>query len=224
MSESSPFAASVVVHVGPVPISEPVVTTWGIMAVAVAVCWLGLRRPRIVAGPVQAVLELVVTGIAEQIQATIRRDPEPFVPFVATLFLFLVFANLSVIIPGVRPPTATFETPAVLALLAFAAAHVFGIRERGLRRHLLRYLKPNPLLLPLNVLSELTRTVSLAVRLFGNIMSHEFAIGLLLAIAGLLVPVPIMALGILIGLVQAYIFTVLTTVFVGAAVESFEAH
>ncbi len=224
MIEPSPFAARVVFQVGPVPVSEPVVTTWGIMAVAVAVCWLVMRRPRIVAGPLQAVLELVVTGIAQQIREAIRRDPDPFVPFIATLFLFLLLANLSVVLPGVRAPTATIETPAALALLAFAAAHVFGIREQGLRRHLLRYLKPNPLLLPLNVLAELTRTVSLAVRLFGNIMSHEFAIGLLLAIVGLLVPVPIMALGILIGLVQAYIFTVLTTVFLGAAVGSFGDH
>lgn len=224
MTDASPFVASEVFHIGPVPVTEPVVTTWVIMLVLTTVCWLGTRRLRLDAGAFQAVLELVVTGIADQTRDTIKRDPAPFLPFVGTLFIYLVFANLSPIIPGVRAPTAALETPMALALLTFVSAHVYGVRERGLRAHLAHYLKPNPVMLPLNILSELTRTFSLAVRLFGNIVSHEMIIGLLLAIAGLLVPIPIMALGILIGLVQAYIFTVLTTVILGAAVGAFEAH
>ena len=108
--------------------------------------------------------------------------------------------------------------------LVFFAGHVYGIRARGLGRYLAHYLKPNPLLLPLNVLSELTRTFSLAVRLFGNIMSHALIMGLLVSFVALLVPIPFMALGILVGIIQAYIFTVLATVYLGAAVGAFEAH
>ena len=128
-------------------------------------------------------------------------------------------------LPGVEAPTARLETAAALALIVFVAAHVYRHPGPRPQRAIWRTTcKPNPLLLPLNILSELTRTFSLMVRLFGNIMSHELVIALLSGLAGLLVPIPIMALGILIGLVQAYIFTVLATVFLGAAIGAFEAH
>lgn len=224
MIEASPFSNQALFHLGPVPITGTVITTWAIIALLVIVSLLATRRLRLRPGTGQAVVEILVTGIAGQIEDAIKRPAAPFLPLLGTLFIFLVAANLSPLLPGVEAPTGRLETTLALALIVFFAIHAYGIRSRGFWGYLGHYLRPNPLLLPLNILSELTRTFSLAVRLFGNIMSHQLMIGLLLAIAGLLVPVPIMALGILIGLVQAYIFTILATVFLGAAVGAFEAH
>ncbi len=168
----------------------------------------------------QAVLEGIVTGITGQIEDVIRKDARPFLPLVGTLFIFLVVANLSGVLPGVEAPTGKIETPAALALIVFFSVHYFGIRAHGLGGYLASFAEPKLIMLPLNVLSEITRTFSLMVRLFGNVMSGEFVIGLVVALAGLFVPIPLMALEILIGLVQAYIFTVLATVFIGAAVGS----
>lgn len=225
MIERSPLTAKVAFHLGPVPITEPVVTTWGLMLVLALLAW-ALTRHLVSrgAGESQTVLEILVTTLAEQIRDTIRQPAEPFLPLVGTLFVFLVAANLSAQLPGIKAPTAKLETAGALALIVFVAGHVFGIRRRGLTEYLAHYVRPNPILLPLNLLSELTRTFSLMVRLFGNIVSHEIVIGIIVSLAGLFLPVPIMALGILIGLIQAYIFTVLATVYLGAAVGSFEAH
>ena len=216
---AGPFTEEIVFHLGPIPIARLVVTTWALVAALAGGAFLATRRLRVDApGRVQTGLEIAVETIADQIREILQEPPEPFVPLVGTLFLFLVVANLSAIVPGVEPPTARVETPAALAVIVLASTHVYGVRARGLRRHLAAYVEPNPLLLPLNVLAELTRTFSLAIRLFGNVMSHELVLGVVLALAGLLVPIPLMALGALIGLVQAYIFTILATVFIGAAV------
>ncbi|RME97507.1 MAG: F0F1 ATP synthase subunit A, partial [Alphaproteobacteria bacterium] len=129
----------------------------------------------------------------------------------------------SAVVPGVSPPTGHIETPAALALVVFLSVHIIGVRMRGVRDYLHHYLEPSPLLLPLNILSELTRSFSLMVRLFGNMMSHEFVLGIVVVLAGLFVPVPFMLLGILIGVVQAYIFAVLATVYIGAALGAVEA-
>ena len=218
----SPLASDIVIHLGPVPISRSVVTTWAIMALLVALSWFGLRRAGSHANTLQTVLEIVVETLETQVKDIIQRDPWPYLSLLGTLFVFLVFANLSAIVPGLKPPTGHIETPAALALIVFLSVHYFGIRSRGLVNYARRYVRPNPLLLPLNVLSEITRTFSLMVRLFGNIMSHEFVIAIVVFLAGLFLPIPFMLLGILIGIVQAYIFTVLATVFIGAAVGSAE--
>ncbi len=221
--ETSPFATDILFHLGPVPISRPVVTTWAIMGMLTVVSWLGLRRASVHAGPLQTVLETVVATLEKQVYEIIQRDPWPYLPLLGTLFIFLVFANLSAVVPGMKPPTGHIETPAALAAIVFLSVHYFGIRSRGLVEYARRYTKPNLLLLPLNVLSEITRTFSLMVRLFGNIMSHEFIIAIVVFMAGLLLPVPFLLLVILIGIIQAYIFTVLAAVFIGAAVGSAEA-
>ena len=168
----------------------------------------------------QTGLELVVTGILAQIEEVIRRDPRPFLPLLGTLFIFLVAANLSGVLPGVEAPTGKIETPAALALIVFVAVHYFGVRARGPLGYLASFARPKLIMLPLNIVSEVTRTFSLMVRLFGNVMSGEFVIALIVGLAGLFVPIPLMALEILVGLVQAYIFTVLATVFIGAAVDT----
>lgn len=216
--ETGPLTTKVLFHIGPVPISDPVVTTWGLMAVLTVVCYVGLRRRSVVAGPFQAMLEILVETIESQVAAVINRDAWPYLPLLGTLFVFLVLANVLAVVPGLEPPTAHIETPAALALVVFFSVHFFGIRSHGVRSYLRRYIRPNVLMLPLNVLSEITRTFSLMVRLFGNIMSHELVIGIVVLLAGLLVPVPFMLLGLLIGIIQAFIFTILATVFIGAAI------
>jgi F-type H+-transporting ATPase subunit a len=216
---SSPLASTVLFHVGPVAITRPVVTTWAIMALLALGSWLVTRRLDLRPNRRQAVVELIVTGIVGQIDEVIRKDPRPFMPLIGTLFIFLVTANLSGVLPGVEAPTGKLETPAALALIVFVAVHFYGVRARGLFGYLASFAEPKLIMLPLNIVSEITRTFSLMVRLFGNVMSGEFVIALVVALAGLFVPVPLMALEILVGLVQAYIFTILATVFIGAAVD-----
>ena len=221
--EANPLVPDILFHLGPVPISRPVLTTWAIMAVLTAVSWLGLRRASIHGNALQTVLEIVVETLEKQVSEIIRRDPWPYLPLLGTLFIFLVLANLSAVVPGMKPPTAHIETPAALAAIVFSSVHYFGIRSRGLAEYARRYTRPNLLLLPLNVLSEFTRTFSLMVRLFGNMMSHAFVIAIVVFMAGLFLPIPFMLLGILIGIIQAYIFTVLAAVYIGAAVGYVEA-
>ena len=218
--QASPLTSTLLFHIGPVAITRPVVTTWIIMAVLTLVCRFVTRRLSMLPDRRQEVLEGIVTGIIGQIEDVIRKDGRPFLPLVGTLFIFLVVANLSGVLPGVEAPTGKIETPAALALIVFFSVHYFGVRARGLRGYLASFAEPKLIMLPLNILSEITRTFSLMVRLFGNIMSGEFIIGLVVALAGLFLPIPLMALEILVGLVQAYIFTVLATVFIGAAVGS----
>jgi F-type H+-transporting ATPase subunit a len=220
---ASPLASAVLFHLGPVAVTRPVVTTWGIVAVLTLASWLVTRRLALHPDRRQTAMEAIVVGVMAQIESVIGRNPRPYLPLLGTLFTFLVSANLSGVLPGVEAPTGKLETPAALALIVFGAVHYFGIRARGPLGYLASFAKPKLIMLPLNLVSEVTRTFSLMVRLFGNIMSGEFVIALVVALAGLFVPIPLMALEILIGLVQAYIFTVLATVFIGAAVDSGEA-
>lgn len=219
---SSPLASAILFHLGPVAITRPVVTTWAIMAVLTLSSWFVTRRLALHPDRRQAVLELIVTGIVGQVEEVIRKDVRPFLPLLGTLFIFLVAANLSGVLPGVEAPTGKLETPAALALIVFVSVHFFGVRARGPLGYLASFAQPKLIMLPLNIISEVTRTFSLMVQLFGNVMSGEFIIALIVGLAGLFVPIPLMALEILVGLVQAYIFTVLATVFIGAAVDTAE--
>ena len=212
------MATEMAFTIGPVAVSWTVVTTWGLMAFLVLVFGLSTLRMKKHPGPWQAVVEYLVQTLNGQIESVIRRPGWPYLPLIGTLFIFLVSANLLAVVPGPEAPTVHIETAAALAVIVFFSTHYFGIRTQGLKKYLARYIEPNPVLLPLHILSELTRTFSLMVRLTGNIMSHELVIGVVIMLAGLFVPVPLMALAILIALVQAYIFTVLATVFIGAAI------
>lgn len=214
----SPLQTAILFHVGFMPISRTVVTTWGLIAVLTAGCWVATRTFKVAVGGWQAVIETVVLGIEEQIEALLGRDAGPFLPLLGTLFIFLVVANLSGVVPAIRAPTASIETPAALASIVFLSVHFYGVRFQGFVPYLKGYLEPNPVMLPLNVLSEITRSFSLAMRLFGNIMSEELVLAIILGLAGLLVPIPFMAFGILVGLVQAYIFSVLAAVYIGGGI------
>lgn len=219
----SPLVAPIVFSLGPVPVTVPVVGTWILMALLTLGAALATRRLRVERpGAVQAALELLVQTLQRQIGETMQADARPFLPLLGTLFLFLAVANLSGLFPGMKAPTAFIETAAALALIVLLASQYYGVRARGAWRYLKGFAEPNPLLLPLNILSELTRAFSLSVRLFGNVMSGEFVIGIVLSLAGLFVPVPLMALELLLGLVQAYIFTTLAAVFIGGAAGTIE--
>ena len=220
---TSPLVSLELFAIGPVIITRPVVTTWVIMAGLTLFCWQATRRLSLAhPGRVQAVLEIVVGLLMSQIEDVLRKDPRPFLPLLGTLFLLLLTCNLSGLIPGVEAPTSKLETTGALALVVFISVQGFGIRTQGLGHYLSSFAEPKFFMLPLNLLSEITRHFSLAIRLFGNVMSGEFIIAMILALAGLLVPIPLMALEILVGIVQAYIFTILATVFIGAAVGSVE--
>ncbi|WP_425053673.1 F0F1 ATP synthase subunit A [Psychromarinibacter sp. S121] len=213
----NPLSMHALFHIGPVPITEPVVVTWGIMLfLGLGSAW-ATRRLTMVPGKLQAVLEMFVTVIDDQIRDTMQRDPSPFRVLIGTIFLYVFIANSSAIIPGIEPPTAMIETDAALALIVLAATIFYGIRYQGLRGYLSAFAEPSWVMIPLNVIEQITRTFSLIVRLFGNVMSGVFVVGIILSLAGFLVPIPLMALDLLTGTVQAYIFAILATVFIGAA-------
>ncbi|OWY17802.1 ATP synthase F0 subunit A [Thioclava sp. JM3] len=215
---NSPLETAVVFWIGPVPITQPVVTTWVMMAMIVVGCYALTRNLSLHPGRRQAALELLVTVLDTQIRETMSVSPDRYRTFLGGLFLFILIANWSSLVPGVEPPTANLETDAALALLVFVAVIVYGIRAGGVGGYLRSFAMPTPLMIPLNLVETLTRSFSLLIRLFGNIMSGVFIIGIVLSLAGLFVPIPFMALDLLTGLVQAYIFTVLAMVFIAAAV------
>jgi len=214
----SPLLVQTVFSVGPVPVTLTVVTTWGVVAVLALVSWLLTRRLSLQAGSAQTVLELIVSTVDAQISSTMRQDPAPYRVLLGTLFLFILTANWSSIVPGVEPPTAHLETDAALAVVVFAATIFHGVRAQGPLGYLKTFAEPSWVMIPLNLVEQITRTFSLMVRLFGNVMSGVFVVGIVLSLAGLLVPIPLMALDLLTGAVQAYIFAVLATVFIAAAV------
>jgi F-type H+-transporting ATPase subunit a len=214
----SPLTTTALFMIGPVPISETVVVTWGLMAALTLGGWLTTRSLTLSPSRFQAMLEIIAEAVDDQIQSTLRVPPAPYVPIIGTLFIFILIANWSSMIPGIEPPTAHIETDAALGLIVFFAIIYFGIRVRGLRGYVKTFAQPTIVMIPLNVVETFTRTFSMIVRLFGNIMSGVFIIGIILSLAGLLVPIPLMALDLLIGAIQAYIFAVLAIVFIGSAV------
>ncbi|WP_213770528.1 F0F1 ATP synthase subunit A [Bradyrhizobium sp. dw_78] len=216
---NSPLSSIPLFHIGPVPISSAVAVTWVIMAALVLGAIALSRCLKLVPSATQAVFELVVETVDAQIRDTMRVGPAPYRAFIGTLFAFIFVANWSSLIPGVEPPTAHLETDAALALIVFLAVIWFGIRAGGVRGYLATFATPSPLMIPLNFLESITRTFSLLVRLFGNVMSGVFVIGIVLSLAGLLVPIPLMALDLLTGAVQAYIFAVLAMVFIAGTVS-----
>ncbi|MDR7256407.1 F-type H+-transporting ATPase subunit a [Sphingomonas sp. BE270] len=225
MKFASPLENHVLFSIGPVPISQPVVTTWGIMALLTLGSWLITRRLALRPSRPQAALELLVTTIAGQIRETMEAEPRPYLPLIGTLFVFLLVANWASLVPGVEPPTATLETDAALALIVFGATIWFGVRALGARGYLRSFAQPSIVMVPLNLVELFTRSFSLMVRLFGNVMSGVFMIGVILSLAGLLVPIPLMALEMLTGAVQAYIFSALAMVFIGSALsEATDTH
>ena len=165
----------------------------------------------------QNLLEIVITGITQQIREVGLERPERYLAFLGTLFLFVAVAALATVVPGYEPPTASLSTTVALALCVFVAVPLFGIREQGLGGYLKSYIEPTIVMLPFNIISEVSRTLALAVRLFGNMMSGAMIVAILLTITPFLFPVVMTLLGLLTGMVQAYIFSILAAVYLAAA-------
>jgi F-type H+-transporting ATPase subunit a len=165
----------------------------------------------------QNFLEILVTGVQKQIEDIGLRPSERYLGFLGTLFLFVASASLCTVIPGFEPPTASLSTTAALALSVFVAVPFFGIEAQGVGGYLRSYVEPTVIMLPFNLISEASRTLALAVRLFGNMMSGAMIVGILLSITPFIFPIVMTALGLLTGMVQAYIFSILATVYIAAA-------
>ena len=216
----SPLLSPPLFHLGPLGISAQVATTWALMAALALASALATRRLSAHApSRLQAALELLVSTLDAQIRDTVGDDPAPYRALIGMLLVFILAANWSSLIPGVEPPTAHLETTAALALIVFVAAVGAGVRAQGVGGYLRSFAQPSWILTPINFLEQLTRTFSLMVRLFGNVMSGVFVVGILLSLAGLLVPIPLMALDLLTGAVQAYIVAILACVFIASAVN-----
>lgn len=212
------------VHLGLIHLSDTVITTWSVTLAIVICAFVATRRLQLTPSNFQTMVEGVVQTIESAIAAVAPDDAHRLLPFVGTLWIFILIANLAGLIPGVHSPTRDLSTTAALATIVFFASPWYGIRGQGLGRYLAHYLRPNPALLPFHVISEITRTVALAVRLFGNIMSLEMAALLVLYVAGFLVPIPILMLHIVEALVQAYIFGMLALVYIAGGLQSAQRH
>jgi len=204
---------------GFINLNATIVMTWGLMLVLSLGAILITRRleTELTISRWQCGLEIIVTTIMKQIEEAGLHRPEKYIGFLGTLFLFIAIAALATIIPGYESPTGSLSTTAALAICVFVAVPVFGIAEQGLRGYLDSYLKPTVIMLPFNIISELSRTLALAVRLFGNMMSGTMILAILLTIAPLIFPIVMSALGLLTGMVQAYTFSILATVYIAAA-------
>jgi len=200
-------------------INATLVFTWLVMALILCLTWLATRRLSDDVHPSrwQAFMEMVVSLIRDQIRDVGREDPDPFLSFVGTIFLFIAFANLLTIIPGYRPPTGSLSTTAALAICVFLAVPLYGIQRQGLLNYLRQYTRPSLFMLPFNIIGEVSRTIALAVRLFGNMMSGTVVVAVLISITPFLFPVVLQLLGLLTGMIQAYIFAILAMVYISSA-------
>ncbi len=206
---------------GFVKLNSTIVTTWALILFLAIGAKLITRwlKTDIYISRWQSMLEIIVMGIKQQIEEVGLRSPQKYIAFIGTLFLFIAFANLCTIIPGYESPTSSLSTTAALAISVFVAVPVFGIIEQGLGGYLKSYTKPTFIMLPFNIISEVSRTLALAIRLFGNMMSGGMIISILLTITPLFFPIIMSALGLLTGMVQAYIFSILATVYIAAATQ-----
>jgi F-type H+-transporting ATPase subunit a len=206
-------------HWGAFGVNATLAFTWAVMAVLTVAAWLMTRH--LSDGPElsrwQNLLEVLVSGMRDQIREVSRQDPGPYLPFIGTLFVFIAACNLLAVVPGYLPPTGSLSTTAALAITVFVAVPVFGISEEGLGRYLRHYVRPTIFMLPFNVIGELSRTLALAVRLYGNIMSGTVVVAILLGLVPFFFPVVMQVLGLITGLIQAYIFAVLAVVYIASA-------
>jgi F-type H+-transporting ATPase subunit a len=206
---------------GFIKLNATIVFTWGLMLLLVigSKCITRKLSTDMKRSRWQNLLEVVVTGIEKQIKEVGLSQPRKYLGFLGTLFLFVAAASICTVIPGYEPPTGSLSTTAALALCVLVAVPLFGIQEQGMGEYLKSYVKPTPIMLPFNIISEVSRTLALAVRLFGNMMSGAMIIGILLTITPIIFPIIMTALGLLTGMVQAYIFTILAAVYIAAATQ-----
>jgi F-type H+-transporting ATPase subunit a len=206
---------------GFVKLNATIVSTWGLMLVLALGSWFITRHlsTEHTRSRWQNLLEIIVTGIVKQMKEVGLSEPQKYLGFLGTLFLFIAVASLFTIFPGYQPPTGSLSTTAALALCVLVAVPLFGIQEQGVANYLSSYIKPTILMLPFNLISEVSRTLALAIRLFGNMMSGAMIVGILLSITPFVFPVVMTLLGLLTGMVQAYIFSILAAVYIAAATQ-----
>jgi F-type H+-transporting ATPase subunit a len=214
------IVAETMFRLGSLQVTGTVITTWLIMVAIWLAGWTLTRRLTLEPGTLQTAAEGIVGAIEEAIRAVAPEQTRLLLPFIGSLWVFLVIANLCGLIPGVHSPTRDLSATSALAILVFLSVYWFGVRSGGLKAYLRHYLSPSPILLPFHIISEITRTVALAVRLFGNMMSLEMAALLILMVAGFLAPIPILMLHIVEALVQAYIFGMLALIYVAGGLQS----
>jgi len=204
---------------GPVVINATLVFSWLVMVILVVAAWVTTARisPSRDVSRLQSIFEALVSTIRDQIRDTAQQDPRPYLPFIGTLYLFIALSNLLTFVPGYHAPTESLTTTAALTLCVFLAVPIYGIWQRGVVGYLKHYIEPTPLMLPFNVIGEVSRHFAMAVRLFGNIMSGSLGVAILVSIAPLVVPIPLHLLGLLVGQIQAYIFAVLALVYISSA-------
>jgi F-type H+-transporting ATPase subunit a len=217
------FGDPLLFQIGPVPITETMITSSAVTIVLIGAALLmrQMVQTRPHAG-MSVVAFMIVESFDNLVTEVIGRGHPIVSTLAGSLFVFIAACNIAGQLPGVHPATGSLATTSALAVVVFLSVPIAGVRTNGVWGYVKHYFRPNPLLMPLHVISELSRTLSLAVRLFGNIMSGHLVVGLLVALAGFLVPTPIMALDLLIGLLQAYIFAILSTVYIGAAISAGE--
>jgi len=207
---------------GPVHIAGSVITSWGLMAFLALASWLSARKLRQSPGNYQVVLEGVVSAMEGAIESVLPGRSDLVFPFLATLWIFILLANLAGVIPGLHSPTSDLSVTSSLAVLVFLSVHWFGIKAEGLRAYLKHYVSPSPILLPFHLISEVSRTVALAVRLFGNVMSLEIGYALILLVAGFLVPIPLLMLHLVEAVIQAYLFGMLALIYIAGGIQAQE--
>jgi F-type H+-transporting ATPase subunit a len=209
---------------GALHINATLAYTWLIMLLLALGSWLVTRR--LSTGPQmsrwQNLLEVLVTGLRDQIRQVSHQEPGQYLPFVGTLFLFIATANLLTVVPWYLPPTGSLSSTTALALCVLIAVPLYGMLQRGPVGYLRHYVQPTPLMLPFNLIGELSRTVALAVRLYGNIMSGTVIVGILISLTPFLFPIAMQLLGLLTGMIQAYIFAVLAMVYIASAASASE--
>ena len=213
---------TIMFHVWGIPINATIFYTWIVMAVLIVSAILITRnlRPDVPPNRWRTALEVIVQGIQSQIEEVADRRDRHLLYYAGTLFLFVAVSNLLLVIPGFEPPTASLSTTTALALSVLIAVPLFGITSRGLGGYLKTYLEPSFIMLPFNIISEFSRGISLAIRLYGNIMSGAVIAAILLSVAPFFFPVVMDVLGLLTGLIQAYIFAILATVYISSATAS----
>lgn len=209
-------------HIGSFAINATIVFTWAVMAFLTLGSWLITRHLSADTGLSrwQNLLEVLVTATRDQIQEVSRQDPGPYLPFVGTLFLYIGTSNLLMIVPGYLPPTGSLSTTTALAIAVFVAVPLYGVVQEGPLNYLRHYIRPTVFMLPFNVIGELSRTIALAVRLYGNIMSGTVIVGILLSLTPFFFPVVMQLLGLITGMIQAYIFAVLAMVYIASATSA----
>ena len=205
--------------IGPVVIKNTVIITWVVMAFIIVASYLITRRLSIKPGVFQEIFEAIIESAEKTIKDTLPVSPWTVIPFITTLWIFIGASNLIGLIPGFMTPTSDINTTVAFAIISYSMMHVFGLKTMGLKNYLKHYTEPSWILLPIHFLAELTRTIALAIRLFGNMLSGDMIAIILLGIAGLLVPIPFSLLHIVIGIIQAYIFGILTLVFIAGGIR-----